>query len=139
MGQNGRFRIWVHSGDKRRLAVQVRERWSLKSNLKKSKEELRATLVGDAYGPMQFLKVSGQIKQRQFCITWDEHFGPTDNIVAIGSRIGSHAMVFPDAGKNWYAMEIPAGVDAALMVALGVLLNEVSMPLGRSWWIANIA
>lgn len=127
MEQSGRFKIWSHVDHKPRPVAEIRERRSFKTNTSKDrKEEIRVILQGDELEARPFLQVNGQLHRRLFGISWTDDHGSNDNLVAMSWGAISKSQTSPNNEKEWYVMEIPAGVDAAFMVALAIVVDEVS-------------
>lgn len=125
--QSGRSKIWSHVNHKTKsIVAEVRERRSLKANISKDrKEEVRVTLQGDDWEAQQHLKVNGQLSRRLFGISKADEHGGKDSLVAMSWGAVQKGRASPNNEKDWYVMEISPGIDAALMVALAVIVDEV--------------
>lgn len=95
-------------------------------NKKSSNKKMYANLaMDDNIGERTLLKISGDLKSRMYGIVWNE-VGKKD-----GPMVSMTWDVCVDGGAQdrgcaRYVMEIPAGVDAACIVAIATAICEVT-------------
>lgn len=103
------------------LLVEARR---VKSTLSK-KEELRATIKGTGQTRC-FMQITGDLKNRIYGASWSDTPRGTGRMVAMAWSVASGFQ--EGRSKEQYVLELPAGVDQALIIALAVALEEMEAP-----------
>ncbi|GMH43430.1 hypothetical protein BSKO_11352 [Bryopsis sp. KO-2023] len=118
------FKIFSQVHSEPQLVGNLKLRRSFKRRSKRDcKEELRGSIIpgkGGFSGPRALVKASGLLGKRLFGVSWCEDRLSEGRVVA--AACGTEPLA---GGKiDCYVLEIPAGVDAALIVALALAIDE---------------
>lgn len=93
---------------------------------KSSGKKMYATLAMDEnIGERTLIKISGDLKNRMYGMIWNEVGKKDGPMVSMTWDVSVDGGV-PERGCARYVMEIPAGVDAACMVAIATAICEVT-------------